>query len=117
MLRKSKEDNFHLQTRLDLEKIKSSEFEMENLKIKSELENLKTKPKETTNGVRDSEYHKIDQLELERKQFESLLQSFQDENEQLRNKLKKSDDLAAILNIERDCLMKKLNEQLKLTKK
>ena len=121
LLRKSKEENVRLQTRLTSEIAKNAEFETDYQMVKTKNENLNKKVNELKNILNANEKNENscnkDQLELERRQFESLLQTFQEENEQLRNKLKRSDDLVAILNIERDCLMKKLNEQLKLSKK
>ncbi len=113
-LRKSKEQNHNLQNDLELEKIKNKELESNNLVFKNENKVLllRLKEMEASNSIPTN-----DKLELERKQFESIIKSYQDENEQLKNKLTKTDDLLAILNIERDCLIKKLSEQLKLTKK
>jgi hypothetical protein len=119
-LRKSKEQNHHLQNELELEKSKNKELENSNSVFKNENQILLKKLKDMESNQEASNLASIptnDQLELERKQFESLIQTYQDENEQLKNKLIKTDDLLALLNIERDCLIKKLNEQMKVTKK
>ncbi|CAF0714322.1 unnamed protein product [Brachionus calyciflorus] len=134
MLRKQKEENFQLQTLMDQERIKFKTqeeemmtkmnlFEKENRLLKLELENLKqmsinnqniSVETQETNGFvvtdKNEENNLSLKLEVERKQFESLLNGYQEENELLKSKLRKTEDYVALLNIERECLMKKLNQ-------
>ncbi len=91
-------ENHRLQIRLENEVYKAAMLDREKQEVKKEEVSF-------------------DQFELERKQFESLLKSYEEENEALKAKLKKSEDMNAILNIERGCIIKKLNEQLKANKR
>ncbi len=91
----------------------------ENHRLQTRLENEVLKAAMIEKEKQDSQKKEVsfEQFELERKQFESLLQSYEEENQVLKAKLKKSEDMNAILNIERGCIINKLNEQLKANKR
>lgn len=124
MLRKEKETNHLLLN--DLEKQKqeasykekklSSKIEMvetENQALRNELERYKNLliNNNDTHGFEDDRAKILNErLEIERKQFESLILGSQQENELLKSKLKKTEDYVALLNIERECLMKKISQ-------
>ena len=52
-----------------------------------------------------------------RSQFESILKTYEDENEVLKTKLKKAEEMITILKIDRESIIKNLNEQLKYNKR
>ncbi|RNA17426.1 UHRF1-binding 1 isoform X1 [Brachionus plicatilis] len=121
MLRKEKETYHLLQTKMEKQKSEfnakekemSSKLELvetENQILKKEIESLKMN-RSMINNCEDDRIKGLNEtLEIERKQFESLLLGSQEENELLKSKLKKTEDYVALLNIERECLMKKINQ-------
>ncbi len=90
--------------------------------MKTDFEQEKMKTSRLESGIKERDEviktkETFNHYELERKQFESLLKTYEDENENLKTKLKKHEEMIEILNIERDCIIKNLNEQLKLNKR
>ena len=116
LLRKSKEEGMQLRAQLESEVSRNAARQAENEQLLVRLDEA-NKSNATNIPMTVDSSPNTAQLELERKQFESLLITYQDENESLKLKLKKADDLVEILNIERDCLLKKLNEQLRSSKR
>lgn len=120
MLRKEKETSHSLQVELEKKKLEQNEkekkiedIESENQNLKKEIERLRNLVNEekVINGCEEETASSLNEkLEIERKQFESLLLGCQEENELLKSKLKKTEDYVALLNIERECLMKKINQ-------
>ena len=126
LLRKSREDNFKLQTKLKNEQLKSKDLENDKDRLEKEVERCrieietvikqniqaKNEPKtliEDEFVLPEKSEEKIDQLEIERKQFENILRSYQDENDVLKKKMKKMEETVYLLTIERDSLFKKMN--------
>ena len=116
LLRKSKEESMQLKAKFEAEVNRNAATQAENEQLLVRLDEAHKSNAVNIPMPVDSSPNTV-QLELERKQFESLLMTYQDENESLKLKLKKADDLVEILNIERDCLLKKLNEQLRSSKR
>jgi hypothetical protein len=123
LLRKSREENFKLQSKLDAEANKCNQVLKEKQEILDQLNEKIKATKLNQDSINSSNISSnnnsclSDQLELERKQFEDILKTIENENELMKQKLKKSDETIALMNIERDCLIKKLNEHLKTNKK
>lgn len=89
----------------------------ENNKLQIRLENEIYKAKHLAEEQKEKEKPSFEQYELERKQFESLLNTYENENEELKARLKKADEKLTLLNIDRECIIKKLNEQLRSNKR
>lgn len=124
LLRKEKETNHLLQNSLEKQKQEASTkekemsskielVETENQALKKEIErykNLSIGNNDTNDYEGDKAKILNERLEIERKQFESLILGCQQENELLKSKLKKTEDHVSLLNIERECLMKKISQ-------
>ena len=124
MLRKSKEDNSQLRMQFEQEKtmhaneksnliMKLKLSHMQSEELKKTIKDLQAAKGDVQNGdfvLTDKNDTLLDQLKLERKQFECLLKQFEEENESLKAKLQKSEDHIVVLNIERQCLMKNINK-------
>lgn len=94
--------------------------ELENEKIKSIIIGPKNEDEvelSRTKKLNESQIDIFDKCELERKQFESILKTYEDENEVLKTKLKKAEEMISILKIDRESIIKNLNEQLKYNKR
>ena len=119
LLRKTKEENRKLQLELRVQREeKSSHVEKNAMSLSHHREEKLaiSAPKEDVNGFLiadkselDRDKQLIDKFEVERRQFESLLKKYQEENDVLRLKLANSEQNFLVLNNERDSLIKKLN--------
>jgi hypothetical protein len=93
---------------------KLRESNEKNAKLDKRIELLTKQIDEKDKKLKDLEFIVSENaFDIERKQFETLLDQYQQDNENLKNKLKKSEELMTLLNIERDSLKKNLDLKLK----
>ncbi len=119
ILRETKDENQRLKNSLILEKENARLEKVKNDEIMKELIDLKDNNQvvkeiciknDESAGKNINFDNELEKFELERKQFECLLKKLEDENELLKQKLKKSEERINILDIENTSLIKKLKE-------